>query len=256
MTALYAELIAAFILLSRLPIGGFGDSPAQDAFAGAVWAYPIVGATIGAIGAAVYIACRWIGLPTPLAAICCLGAIVVATGGLHEVALADTADGFGGGRSRTHKLEIMRDSRVGTFGVLALVFTLAARGAAIASIAVPGKVATALIAAGGLGRGTMVVPLLLLTPARADGLGARLANTSKARSIISLALAAAVPLLLLPIGHALCAVAMAILVGLGMSVLAWRQIGGYTGDVLGTTEVMAECSVLLSCAAIGTVSAP
>lgn len=254
MITLYAELVSAFMLLTRLPINAARQGCTEDTFVTAVWAYPIVGTTIGAIGAAVYVACSWIGLPATLGAICSLGVAVLATGGLHEDALADVADGFGGGRSRERKLEIMRDSRVGAFGVLALVFAMAARGAAIASIAVPSKVAAAMVTAGALGRGVMVVPLLLLAPARTDGLGERLATASASRSMIALALAALTPLLLLSVSHTLCVITVALAMGLYMTALARRQVGGYTGDVLGATEVMVECAVLAALATTGTVS--
>lgn len=254
MKALGVELVAAFMLLTRFPPGRLGRACGEDAFAGAVWAYPIVGALIGAVGAAVYAACIRTGVPLLLGAVFCLGAMVLATGGLHEDALADTADGFGGGRTRARKLEIMRDSRVGTFGVLALAFALATRGAAVVSLASPAKVAAALIAAGGLGRGAMLVLLLFLEPAHADGLAAGLRTTSSHRLLAGLLLAGAMPLSLLPIVPALGATAAAIMAALVGSFLARRQVGGYTGDVLGATEVLAECAVLAVLAWVGMTS--
>lgn len=239
-----AELIAAFMLLTRLPVGWLGQYRANDAFASAVWAYPIVGATVGAIGAAIYLVCAGIGLPPSLAAICALATTITATGGLHEDALADMVDGFGSGGSRARKLEIMHDSHIGSFGVLALVLSVAARGTAIAAIAVPNKVALALIGAGTLARGAMLVQIVLLAPARTDGLGAGLRTATKARTLIGLVLSAAVPFLLLPPFVAAGATGAAMVSALCLSVLAWRQIGGYTGDVLGTTEVAVECAVL------------
>lgn len=248
------ELVAAFMLLTRLPVGWIGPARPDDAFAGAVWAYPIVGAAVGAIGAGVYVLGIRIGLPVSFAAVCALGATILATGGLHEDALADTADGFGGGRSRGQKLEIMHDSRVGSFGVLALVLSVAARGTAIASIAVPGKVAMALIGGGSLARGAMLVLILLLAPARADGLGAGLRATGKLRLLVGLVLSGMGAFFLLPYRVAAGATAVALLAALGLGVLAWRQIGGYTGDVLGATEVTAECAVLGLLATAGPVS--
>jgi adenosylcobinamide-GDP ribazoletransferase len=241
---LLGELVAAFMLLTRLPVGRSGGVRAENAFAGAVWGYPIVGVAIGAIGAAVYWLGAEIGLPPAFAAICVIAATVLATGALHEDALADMADGFGGGRSRAQKLEIMRDSRVGTFGVLALVLSVVARVAAIAAVAVPGKVAIALIVTGSLARGAMLVPVILLSPSRTDGLGAGLRATGKARTLLGLVLSAAVAFLLLSPAAAASAAATAVSGAVCLSVLAWRQIGGYTGDVLGATEMIAECSVL------------
>jgi adenosylcobinamide-GDP ribazoletransferase len=241
---LLGELVAAFMLLTRLPVGRLGCLRANDGFAGAVWAYPVVGVAVGAIGGAVYLLSAEIGLPPAFAAICVIAATVLATGALHEDALADMADGFGGGRSRAHKLEIMRDSRVGTFGVLALVLSVAARAAAIMSIAVPSKVAIVLIGTGSLARGAMLVPVILLSPARTDGLGAGLRTTGKARALVGLILSATVAFLVLPPVAAVSATATAVFAALCLSALAWRQIGGYTGDVLGATEAIAECATL------------
>jgi adenosylcobinamide-GDP ribazoletransferase len=241
---LLGELIAAFMLLTRLPVGRFGCVRANNAFAGAVWAYPIVGVAIGAIGAAVYFLGVEIGFPPAFAAVCVIAATVLATGGLHEDALADMADGFGGGRSRAQKLEIMRDSRVGTFGVLALVLSVAARVAAITSIAASSKVAMALIGTGSLARGAMLVLVILLPPARSDGLGAGLRTTGKMRALVGLILSATVAFWLLPPAAAASAIATAAFAALCLSALAWRQIGGHTGDVLGATEVIAECATL------------
>jgi adenosylcobinamide-GDP ribazoletransferase len=254
MRALRAEVIAAFMLLTVLPIGRFGRN-CRDHSPDAVWAYPIVGAAIGAIGAIVYTECISIGLPAGLAAICSLSATVIATGGMHEDALADTADSFGG-QSRARKLEIMRDSRIGTFGVLALVLALATRGTAIASIAAPGNVALAQIVSATLGRSSMLVVLLFLTPAHVDGLGATLGKTTKTRAGTGLVLAAAVSLSLVPTVFALCVIAAAVMVALCATAIARRQIGGYTGDVLGAVEVVAESSMLAMFAAHSTANAP
>lgn len=249
-----SELVAAFMLLTRLPVGWAGSARRDSAFAGAVWAYPLVGVVVGAIGAAVYWSGDQIGLPPSFAAICTLAAMILATGGLHEDALADMADGFGGGQSRARKLEIMRDSRVGSFGVLALVLSVAARAAAIASLALPGKVAVALIAIGSLARGAMLVVITLLSPARTDGLGADLRTTGKVRTGLGLMLSLVPAFLLLPAAVAVGATAVALGTAVCLGVLAWRQIGGYTGDVLGATEVIAECAVFGLLAATGTVS--
>lgn len=242
--ALLAELVAAFMLLSRLPVGWLGQTHSDDAFARSVWAYPIVGATVGTLGAVVYILSARIGLPPSLAAICALTGTVLATGALHEDALADMVDGFGGGRSRARKLEIMHDSRVGSFGALALILSTAVRITAVASIAIPGKVAMALIAAAIVGRGAMIVPLLVLTAARMDGLAAGLGATATTRAFVGLVLSAAAPFFLLPTAAAAATTACAIVAASCLSAIAWRQIGGYTGDVLGAIEVVAECVVL------------
>ncbi len=239
-----AELAAAFMLLTRLPVGWLARGRMPAEFADAVWAFPLVGAVVGGIGGAAYWLAARLGLPPGVAAVWTLAAMLLATGALHEDGLADTADGFGGGRTRERKLEIMRDSRIGSFGALALMFAMAARGAALAAMAVPGHVAAALVAAGALGRGAILILVLTLPPARADGLASGLRGRAWGRCGFGLALAGVAGLALPPFGSAVWTCGAAALVGLALAWIARRQIGGYTGDVLGAASVLAECAVL------------
>ena len=235
-----AELAAGFVLLSRLPVpyphGGV------DA-ARAVWAYPVVGACLGALGGALFWGLCRIGQPPALAACWTLAASVLLTGGLHEDGLADTADGFGGGRDAARKLEIMRDSRIGSFGAIAVFLSMAIRGAALAQFAAPLQAAVALVVAGCLGRAAIVVVLATTRPARADGLGASLADIPRL-SVLSASATAVLAALLLPMQPAGLVLSTANVAALAMAVLARRQIGGHTGDVLGATAVVTECVVL------------
>ena len=237
------------MLLTRLPVAALvrEDVP----IARMAWAFPMVGAVVGAIGGAVFVVAIWLRLPPVLAAIATLGAQLLATGGLHEDGLADTADGLGGGRDRARKLEIMRDSRIGAFGAMALMLALAARaGAMVAVVAIggPWRVAAALVAAGALGRGAMLLPLALSRPARADGLAHGLGERGTARLLggCGLALLACLPL---PLRAALAAVTGTIVGALLLNGAAARQIGGYTGDTLGATAVVGECLALVGIAA-------
>src|ERR1019366_4569859 len=109
------------MLLTRLPVGWFSGTQAPAGIADAVWAFPIAGAVVGGIGGGVFWGCSALGLPPAVAAVWTLVATLLVTGALHEDGLADTADGFGGGRTREQKLEIMRDSRIGSFGALAVM---------------------------------------------------------------------------------------------------------------------------------------
>jgi adenosylcobinamide-GDP ribazoletransferase len=229
----WAELVAAATLLTRLPLGGLAQAhpPPSDT----VWAFPLVGLLPGLIGAAVLSAAMTLGCPQALAALWSLAALTLATGALHEDGLADTADGFGGAHERARKLDIMRDSRIGSFGALALLFSVTIRAAALAVTPHPVR---AVVIAAVLARGAMLLPLLLLHPARAGGLGAMLAARSTTRTIAGLLLAAAMGL------TATWAFAAALLAGSVMTALTRRQIGGYTGDTLGATEQLAECAAL------------
>lgn len=229
---LWRELVAAATLLTRLPVGGW--AAAHPPPASCVWAYPAIGALVGAIGAAVLAVGLRLGWPQPVAAIWALAATVLVTGGLHEDGLADTADGFGGGIGVERKLAIMRDSRIGSFGALALGVSLAMR---LTTLALAPNPLLAMVLAGLLGRGAMLLPLLLLQPARVGGLGAPLAG-SRGPAAAGLVIAALAAWFQPGAGLA------ALLAGLALAWLARRQIGGYTGDVFGAAEQAAECAAL------------
>jgi adenosylcobinamide-GDP ribazoletransferase len=185
------------------------------------------------------------GFPPLLGAAWALCVTMLLTGALHEDGLADMTDGFGGGRSPARKLEIMRDSRIGSYGALALMMSLLLRVSAVAAIPHP---APALIAAGIVGRGAMIVPLLLLPPARPDGLGATVRHPPLAAAALGLVLSAVAAWLVLGGRPAIAAVSAAAAAGLMVSAIAYRQIGGHTGDVLGGTEIASECFVLTATA--------
>ena len=226
------------MLLTRLPVGRVGG-PAD--LARCVWAFPVVGLVVNGTGALVFWLLSMARVPPLLAAIWTLAATLALTGALHEDGLADTADGFGGGDNAARKLEIMRDSRIGTFGAAALVVSLMVRGAAVAAL---GSVLPALIVAGVLGRSAMIVPLLMLSPARGDGLGAAVGRPRALRAAAGLGVGVVASYALLPVLPATASVAAAVGSALIVTGLAARQIGGYTGDVLGATEVVTECVVL------------
>ncbi len=240
--AMKAELLAAFTLLTRLPIPAQPGPPPE--LARCLWAYPLVGAAIGAIAAAAYACLARLGAPPALASVWALAAAVLATGALHEDGVADTADGFGGATTIPRKLEIMRDSRIGTYGVLALLLASAIRVTAVADLAAPSRVLPALLAAAALSRGAIAIPLLLLAPARPDGLASSLRRRDPARAILAPAIALLIALILLPTASTFAAALAASAAAIGTTALARAQIGGYTGDVLGACAVSVECAVL------------
>ena len=244
-----SDLAAAFTLLTRFPVARFAPAARPPDLARAVWAFPIVGLATGALGGLVYWAAYRLGVPSWLAACWSLAATMLATGALHEDGLADTVDGFGGGGNPARALEIMRDSRIGVFGALALVLSTAMRISAIAAIYDPRLVVPALIAVGALGRGGIIVLLLVLRPARNDGMAASMDLVPTWSAMLGLSLAGAASLLALPVRPAV----MASLLGFGaclvLAKLAHARIGGFTGDVLGAAEVAYECVVLTTVAA-------
>lgn len=243
-----AEIASAAIFLTRLPIRWHGPMPAELHARSMAW-YPLVGAALGLSAGLVHALALGLGL-TPLpAALLAVLALAALTGALHEDGLADVADGFGGGRDKATKLAIMRDSRVGTYGVLALVFSVALRAGALAALPGPAAALAALIGAETLSRA--IVPALngYLEPARSDGLGAGLPRPDGARIVVALVLGTALAGLALG-ATALPAAAAALVAGIAVAALAERQIGGFTGDVLGAAQQAAAILVLLTLAGL------
>ena len=232
------ELRLAVMLLSRLPAGHLSD-PAPS-FAQAGWAYPVVGALVGMLSGAMFCAAGFLGLPGMTAALLAIGVGVLATGAMHEDGLADVADGFGGGADAAAKLEIMRDSRVGTYGVVAVVLSVGLLASAMAEFALGWRAFFCFVAISALSRAMMLVPMTFLPPARAEGLGAQavLSGPFALLAALGVALALSLPVFV----SALIATWVMGAVALGMVVLARHQIGGQSGDVLGATQKLCEVS--------------
>src|SRR5207248_10845827 len=181
---LFDEFAIAMALLTRLPVGVAGqDEPGAIAASG--WAFPLVGAGIGGVVAVTFFVAEALGCAALVAAGLAVLAGVALTGAFHEDGLADTADGFGGGHDRETKLAIMRDSRQGSFGILALVFSIGLRAGALAAIGDPIHVALALVVAHAASRGFLPAAMHVLAPARADGLGFTAGRPSRPVALIA-----------------------------------------------------------------------
>ncbi|MCP3398464.1 adenosylcobinamide-GDP ribazoletransferase [Bradyrhizobium sp. CCGB20] len=239
-----ADLRMAASFVTILPVAS--SKPAGDgAVARATWALPLAGLLVGLAGALVYKITSRFGLTPNLAALLALATTALITGALHEDGLADTADGLGGGRTRERKLEIMRDSRIGTYGVCALILSFGLRWSALAAIASPWAVGLALCAAHAAARAGVPAFMSLVPPARPDGLSAS-AGVPPGRSVaIAFAVGTLVLALALGPGKALVGLILLSLAGLLLARLAIRQIGGQTGDILGAFEQIGEILILL-----------
>ncbi len=237
----------AAVFLTRLPLPAGGAAAGKLADSAA--AFPLVGAVIGGVSAAALILASWLGLHPLACALIGLAAASGLTGALHEDGLADVADGFGGGKSRAGKLKIMRDSRIGAYGVLALVFSVGVRASVLSGMNDPASAAAALIAAGALSRANMVAVMARLEPARKDGLSATAGRPGNSAQFAALMIGAVLAAGLLGFISALAA----LLAGAGAAAaLAWlarRQVGGHTGDVLGAVQQAGEIAVLIAAAA-------
>jgi adenosylcobinamide-GDP ribazoletransferase len=239
------ELRASVQFLTRLPLGR--ALPVSGAEIGrAAWAFPITGLLIGLLAAIVYALAHRAGMPSWVAGALAIAATLIATGCLHEDGLADTMDGFGGGDTTERKLEIMRDSRIGTYGVCALVLSILLRAGALAYIADPWRVLVALLAAHAAARATMPALMYWLPPARRDGLAFAAGQPQWERLIAAVVLGSVILLICLGLAHGLAAL---ILLAVVIAVMAWlsgNQIGGQTGDVLGAVEQISEIVILLA----------
>ena len=194
--ALARDYLICLSFYSRLPLRRLARMQApwsMAEFAAAARLAPLAGATIGAVAAAaLVIAAAVLDLPAMIAAALALSAQLLASGALHEDGLADVADGFGGGATRERKLDIMRDSRIGTFGALALILGTLLKVAALATVldrAGAPAAGLALAAAAAASRGFGLIPLATLPPARPDGLAQAAGRVRPGTLIVACALA-------------------------------------------------------------------
>ncbi|UWQ17589.1 adenosylcobinamide-GDP ribazoletransferase [Jannaschia sp. M317] len=237
--SLKSDLISALMLLTRLPVRG---TPTPVA-ARAAWAWPLAGLAVAVPAGALGWGALALGLPSGFAAALTLAALVMATGALHEDGLADLADGFWGGFDRDRRLAIMRDSRIGAYGVIALVLSLLARWLLLVEAAAEGALLPVVIVAAMASRAPMTALMRWLPPARTDGLS-RASGVPDARGCtVALAIAALV-LLSQGIVLALLAAAFGGAVVLGLARIAQAKIGGQTGDVLGASQQLCEIAIL------------
>ena len=226
------ELAAALALLTRLPVR-FLALPRLTVASQAVWAYPVVGAIIGIIGGAAYWLVYSLSVPPALAAICALLAMILSTGALHEDGLADFADGLGGD-SKERSLSIMRDHQIGTYGIIALVLSLAVRATAIALIAEPHLVTAALIGAGAASRLSAVLIMAAMPPARKDGLSASVGSPTAGLAGVTLLLTLVIAWLALPFFVSLLLIVSAIVSAVVIGSVAQSRLGGQTVDTCRT----------------------
>jgi adenosylcobinamide-GDP ribazoletransferase len=242
------DVKTALQFLTRLPV----QAPAASGMAGvarAAWAFPLVGLVVGLAGAIAFTLAGRAGLPPAIAAILALAATILVTGALHEDGLADLFDALGGHAGRARALEIMRDSRIGTYGTLALLVGLSLRATALATLAQPWAVGTALVVAGCVSRAFMALLMAVQHPARSNGLGAAAGRVTTGRAILACLLGAA-SLLACPSPVSAFAV-LAASVAAFLLVERWtrRRLGGFTGDTVGATQQLCETACLLALAA-------
>ncbi|MXW46690.1 MAG: adenosylcobinamide-GDP ribazoletransferase [Gammaproteobacteria bacterium] len=244
-------LALAIQFLTRAPIpAGTACNPAR--LAAAVRYYPLVGALIGAVCAGVFLLAQ-VWLAGPIAVLLAMAAGLAVTGAFHEDGLADTFDGIGASAAAPDRaLEIMRDSRLGTYGSAALFMALGIKFAALASLA-PATVWMALIAGHGLSRISSVAVMQTSRYIRETGAATELSRRPGAKgSLVVLltgaALVAGLAAFMSPFA-AIPALAGLLAGHVLMRLYCEPRLGGYTGDTLGAVQQASEIGLYLGLAA-------
>ena len=253
-----ADFAKVLRFYSRLPmpvLASEADPHGMPDFSRAIWAVPLAGAVIGGCGALVGLLTYLAGVSTYLSATLTIATLVSVTGAFHEDGLADSCDGLWGGATRERRLEIMKDSRIGTFGAAGLALALALRILTLAELfRLVGPLALPLvIGIAALSRPLALVPVLVLPPAADTGLAASVPMPGAGGVGIALGLGlgllalACYPVDLLPgLAVTLAVLAVVLLVAIR---LARAKIGGHTGDILGACQQLAEITLLIGLSA-------
>lgn len=235
----WADLAAAARLLTRLPLPAAPNAPRADA----AWAWPLAGLAVALAAGFVGMVAVTLGLAPVLAAGLTLATQVIVTGAMHEDGLADSADGLWGGWTPARRLEIMKDSSIGSYGTIALILSLGLRWSALTMLISGGYLWAPLIAAAMASRTPMAALMATLPNARGSGLASSIGRPSTRAAWTGAGFAALACLILTGWGVVLLAfVAGATTMAVGA--LAKARIGGVTGDICGAAQQIAEIAAL------------
>ena len=229
--------LAAVSFLTIIPVTGKDVPPGRAAIF-----FPLVGAMLGAAGAGLFIAASLI-LPASIAALIAVTFWTLITGVLHEDGLADVADAMRAGRPREKMLAILKDSRIGTYGAVAIVLSVVARWQALDHIPAP-RILEVCIVAQTVPRAAMVSLAWLSRPS-GDGLGYAFSSSlTTAGSLIAIA-QGLIASMLLGWRPGLLVILGAYLIVRGARTYFYKRIGGVNGDCLGATEQLLEIFILI-----------
>jgi adenosylcobinamide-GDP ribazoletransferase len=241
------DIPLALVLLTRLPMPRL-PSRVFARQSNAVWAFPLVGLVIGMIACSAGWVLSGLNQPPPIKAAIIMTLLIVTTGAMHEDGLADTADGFWGGFTRERRLEIMKDSHIGTYGVLALILSQLLRWGLITALIMTG-IELALIAAAVWSRALMPTMMTALPNARGSGLSHGVGVPTPKTCVAGLLIGLGINGLLIGSSTLVPAV-IAVLMVFGLALVAKAKIGGQTGDILGATQQISEISFLMAVLAV------
>jgi adenosylcobinamide-GDP ribazoletransferase len=256
-TSWWRDLFLVLSFFTQLPVGflapkvpepaaGIESVTPQARLAEAARAFPLAGLLVGLAGGLAYWIAVKIGLSGLLAAFLAVAATAALTGALHEDGWADFADGLGCRGDRIRKLAAMKDSHIGSFGVLALIFATGVKTVAIAQLYTPDRVVTALVAAHVLSRAVLPLAMRSLPLATAQGLAVMAGRPTAQGVYMALGLGFAIAFFAVFLPAAIVAMIVAVVAAALVGAIAKRQFGGYTGDVLGAIQQVAEIAVLVN----------
>jgi adenosylcobinamide-GDP ribazoletransferase len=249
------DVARAVAFLSRLPMPPAAFAGYDGRLDRVARAFPVAGILIGLLPAIVLFVMLFLHADRLMSALVALAVQAVVTGALHEDGLADCADGIGGGRNRERSLTIMKDSRIGTYGAIALILSFAIRAAAIAAIvgAAPSfAAALALPAVACISRSALVWHWHRLPPARNDGVAVAAGQPGESVMQTALASGGVLAALLLWPGLGLlplvCSLLAAGLTVMAFTALVRKKLQGHTGDTLGAAAQISETAALCALA--------
>jgi adenosylcobinamide-GDP ribazoletransferase len=242
------DILAAFMLLTRFPVNWEKVSPnTEPNINRSLWAYPIVGLVISIVGAVVYWVSTMLLLPQFSCVILSLTAMILSTGAFHEDGLADVVDGFGGGLTVDKKLEIMRDSQIGTYGGLALIISILLKVSLLSSFNTE-QVIIALIVGAMLSRVMIIIALRILPAARKNSLSVTAGKPSWNSLSVALMIAFLFAFLFLTLKVTIITFIVATLTTGGLCRIAYKQVGGVSGDILGAVQQISEIAIFITLA--------
>jgi len=244
-----SDIVLVLTFLTRLPLPNVG--PTGYPLARAVWAFPLAGIIVGGVGGGIAFGLALMGAPIIICVVLGVIATVLVSGALHEDGLADVADGFGGGTTPEKKREIMHDSRIGSYGVLVLILGVGLRVAALFTIAdMVGEqgLFLAFLVGATMSRGLLPGVMAGLPNARTDGLSKSVGRPGPGGVVFAFALGAACALALFrdSLASTVIALVCSVVAVMIFCLLAKRQIGGQTGDVIGAAQQIGEVAFLVT----------
>lgn len=248
---LWYEVRLCLGFLTRIPVFSVEYS-GHSSLAAASWAFPVIGVIVGLVGAIVLWLTDSFGLGAQLSAILAIAIMTLLTGALHEDGLADTADGFGITGDAEKRLSVMRDPRIGVFGVTALIVVFSGRWLALGDLIVisfsDGIVA--LLAATAISRGLLPFVMHAVVNARAEGLSFAAGRPEARPAWIALGLSTMLALFAFGFGGTVIVALIAALLSFTIIKAAQRLIGGQNGDVLGAIQQTSELAILVTAASL------